>query len=84
MHGHPWARILNKKFEKQKQHQTRTQKLHAKIFRKESDQEEYFTEFFKGLNKQYLELKPVYDHNIGENNFDPIMNDNLRHEQCAV
>ncbi len=84
MHGHPWARILNKKFEKPRQHQTSIQKLRAKIFNKESDQEKYFAQFFNGLDKQDLELKSVCDNNMSEDNLDPIVNDNFRRDQSAV
>ncbi len=84
MQGHPWARILNKKYENQIQPGTWIKKLQAKIFREESDQEKYFAQFFNGLNKQDLELKSVYDNNIAEDNLDPIVNDNFRHEQSAV
>ncbi len=83
MHGHPWARILNEKFEKRKP-QSQIQKLRARIFRKESDQEKYFAQFFNSLNKQDLELKSVNVNNIAENNLDPIANDIFTQEQSAV
>ena len=70
MYGHPWARILNEKFDKQKS-QTRTQKLRTKIFRKESDQEKYFAQFFNGLNKQDLKIKLIDDDNILKKNLNP-------------
>ena len=84
MFGHPWARILNKKFEKQKQPQTRIKKLGPRIFRKDSNQEKYFSQFFNGLNKQDLELKSVYDDNIAKKNLEPWLNDNFTQEQSAV
>ncbi len=51
LHGHPWAKILNEKFEKRKPLKYEIQNLRTKMFEEKSKEEKYLKDFFKGINK---------------------------------
>jgi hypothetical protein len=51
LHGHPWAKILNEKFEKRKSLGAAIKNLYSKLVGEKSKEEKYFKDFFKLLNK---------------------------------
>ena len=54
-HGHPWAKILNKKFGKRKPLKTAIQNLRTKMLGEKFKEEKYLKDFFKRIdrNKKY-------------------------------
>ncbi len=50
-HGHPWAKILNEKFDSSGTPAARIKILKGKMFGKKSKEEKYLNDFFKQINR---------------------------------